>query len=613
MHIREELLSVFQKLDVTFEKKYFEDQLNEKVESLLKFVESNPFSEEQKRVLSLVTVLATAYGEIATGCKKICVEWADKQKQHIKNINFRDNFDNALIVYVYGKVKAGKSALGNFIAYGDHNPSQEKIDEHPDSIKFDVEIPTKGLPPEQRKKDERRRAQMQKERKFVVDLLEATNCIQYFTMPGLVWVDSPGIHSTTKANGDLAKGYLQSADVVIFATTSRSACQEGDVRELVEIAKSEKPFIVLVTRCDELEEDEIDGELVKKLGMRSEEDMHGISKYALETVKEAVEKACPEASRKLIGNLEQSIILASCLYAEKNPDENGWRQSGMEKFARRLIQIAESDGKRSKMQVPLKTAYDQIGEIKEGLETILGTGGRTDMTSIKQVEDEIRKLRSTVQETVNLLVFDSEFELERNVDALAGQFYGNDEAFFGEAKKLAENITQKQLKAFADKILKNADEMLSRLSFEPDLSGLSRFTDITQTKTYHTTRKGLGAILGGIGGGIVGFILGGPIGASIGASLGGTAGGAAGNQFKDGHSCIVKVGDNRLDVARETTRCLVQDIKEYLQKNGEHIDAVVIDPLEKWLGELKKHIEGLKSSLEETQKHLESSIKGIKQ
>ncbi len=52
-------------------------------------------------------------------------EWADKFNNILEKEKFRSDLENYFIVIIFGKVKAGKSSLGNFIA--EHRPKSEKV------------------------------------------------------------------------------------------------------------------------------------------------------------------------------------------------------------------------------------------------------------------------------------------------------------------------------------------------------------------------------------------------------------------------------------------------------------------------------------------------------
>ena len=51
-------------------------------------------------------------------------EWDKKISAHDRGIKFRSGFNDSLLVFVYGKVKSGKSSLGNYIAWGNTDPTE---------------------------------------------------------------------------------------------------------------------------------------------------------------------------------------------------------------------------------------------------------------------------------------------------------------------------------------------------------------------------------------------------------------------------------------------------------------------------------------------------------
>jgi hypothetical protein len=62
-------------------------------------------------------------GELAD----ILQDWFDRIEKHDRNTAFRKGFTDSLVVFVLGKVKAGKSSLGNYVAYGHSNPAGMSI------------------------------------------------------------------------------------------------------------------------------------------------------------------------------------------------------------------------------------------------------------------------------------------------------------------------------------------------------------------------------------------------------------------------------------------------------------------------------------------------------
>lgn len=55
------------------------------------------------------------------------IVWDKSVKNYACNAEFREKYGDSLLVFVYGKVKSGKSSLGNYIAYGISKPTSEII------------------------------------------------------------------------------------------------------------------------------------------------------------------------------------------------------------------------------------------------------------------------------------------------------------------------------------------------------------------------------------------------------------------------------------------------------------------------------------------------------
>ena len=125
-------------------------------------------------------------------------EWDAKVAGRQKGVEFRRGFEDSLLVFLSGKVKSGKSSLGNYMAWGHTDPTDdvkrqtppERQPKYQSHAKVDVEG---GDRPKE----------AEKKREFRVGATEATSSIQSFSLPGLTWVDSPGLHSLKEENGNL--------------------------------------------------------------------------------------------------------------------------------------------------------------------------------------------------------------------------------------------------------------------------------------------------------------------------------------------------------------------------------------------------------------------------
>ena len=128
--------------------------------------------------------------------------WRKRVEQYDRNTEFREDFGDSLLVYIYGKVKAGKSSLGNYVAYGHGDPDPAVIratQEGGTQPAFFMRDAANSSELAQTGKNLHERG------KFFVGSMEATTEIQGFRLPGLTWIDSPGLHSVTPENGDLSK------------------------------------------------------------------------------------------------------------------------------------------------------------------------------------------------------------------------------------------------------------------------------------------------------------------------------------------------------------------------------------------------------------------------
>lgn len=137
--------------------------------------------------------------------KKSSNIWVDEFEKILQQEKFRNELENNFIVIVFGKVKAGKSSLGNFIAK--NNTTNDKAT----FFIYDEAGNTQ---------DVKELKEIEGEDEFATDNLECTKSIQGFKLNGLAWIDTPGLGSMVKANGDLAKTYINSADYIIFPANS---------------------------------------------------------------------------------------------------------------------------------------------------------------------------------------------------------------------------------------------------------------------------------------------------------------------------------------------------------------------------------------------------------
>ncbi|TDV11741.1 dynamin family protein [Paraburkholderia caballeronis] len=154
-----------------------------------------------------------------------------------------DHFDDKVLLLVFGKFNAGKSSLCNFLAdrFAAHGKAVQYF--HLDGGRI-----------------------VETSARLEEGTTETTARLQGVRLgENLVLLDTPGLHSMTLENAALTQRFTDSADAVLWLTSSTSP---GQVQELDDIARElhrNKPLLPVVTRSDAYDEDEIDGEIVKAL------------------------------------------------------------------------------------------------------------------------------------------------------------------------------------------------------------------------------------------------------------------------------------------------------------------------------------------------------------
>ena len=450
--------------------------------------------------------------------------WERQVAGRKKGTQFREGFGDSLLVFIYGKVKSGKSSLGNYMAWGHSQPTPELKAHVPQPDYFSAEQTDVASGDKEK--------EAEKSLQFRVGATEATSSIQGFKLPGLTWVDSPGLHSVNARNGDLAKEYVDHADLIIYTMHSQSPGRASDMEEITELLNSNKKVMILLTGSDTTEEDEDDeGNIVTTVIMKDPKDRQEQIQYVR-------------------GELEQlnnnSSILADVLpistrYAESDPTPEAIAESGIGRLLYELQTICSSQALSIKLNTPMENLRYAIQITAEDLSPI-----RDLVASF--THDIERQHRDIQQEMLNLSTQGS------------SQMRGYINQVFGEGKNgdLESKLRQKASQIITDlaqealiKIGEKQREGLKQAFDSSRLSKLPEYKELTEEKEYFVgTQKGnkgkLG-LLGAIGGGLVGFVLGGPAGAALGASLGSAASAAGRSASAEYGRHQVVVGDNMED------------------------------------------------------------------
>ena len=156
-------------------------------------------------------------------------------------------FEDRVMLLVFGKFNAGKSSLCNFLA--------ERFAAHGAKVQYFYLESGRIVETAQGLKE---------------GATETTARLQGVCLGAqVVLLDTPGLHSVTPENAALTQRFTDSADAVLWLTSSTSPGQVQELDELARELRRNKPLLPVITRSDTFEEDEIDGEIVKLLRNKS--------------------------------------------------------------------------------------------------------------------------------------------------------------------------------------------------------------------------------------------------------------------------------------------------------------------------------------------------------
>lgn len=426
--------------------------------------------------------------------------WGEKWDARRPAKDLSDRFVDQAILLIFGKVNAGKSSFGNFLAdrFSTNGKSVQYFYLSNGSL---VDTPDR----------------------FQEGITETTARIQGVKLgPKLVVLDTPGLHSVTEENGSLTHRFTDSADAVLWLTSSTSPGQVQELDELKRELESGKPLLPVITKSDKFIEDEVDGEIVKILCNKT----NGNRQLQEQDVKQ-------RAAEKLVASgLPDHTLLAPVsvsAYAARLGEgaDNALTDAGFDRLYNKILTVLEAslDYKRRKAsEVMLHHLQENVlGALNNQILPQLDTIRR----DAKNARDHLTIQQShissaTVQEVVSRL---PDF-LEAHKEAQ------DTKAVCSDISKAALTAIKEQLSGQLGDYLVTLNKSLMQLSPDSAPGFETRSIEITQKKGatrkaaieigFATAGAALGTfipIIGNIAGGILGGTIGGWLGSKSGEAL----------------------------------------------------------------------------------------------
>jgi len=523
--------------------------------------------------------------------KKSSKQWIENFDNILEKEKFRSDLENYFIIIVFGKVNAGKSSLGNFIAQ--HSPKNEKAH----FFKYD-----KAGKEESIKKLEEIDDDL-----FDTNNLECTNEIQGFKLNSMAWIDTPGLGSMTQENGELAKEYIQSADYIIYPLFSDAPAEADAIFPIQELLKQNKKVTVCITKSDKFErrKDEsgkyikIDGKIAKFLVNKSLEDRIGQEN----DVKKGIKKI--NKNESLLGDIISISVYTAKLGLEEN-DEKLFDESNIPKFYELLTEVVRQKASKLKSETPYNSLKSFIDN------DILGLADKSNPSTIKIIREEIDKLDKNIIDNLNKfdrLILNIKSDLTREIEVIVSKYYieidkANSEKMFKKIdKEIADNISK-----IIENNIKNAFENFSySLDSLANSIGGSEFKidDKYENVTYTTNErnKNIGsAILGGVATIGAGLLTGGGAWVVAGASIlaggvGGYVGGRVGEMTGSEYDESINMGDNKDEV--------IEKFKEFqFSIHENNTEKIYVNIKKQFFIPLQNTIKNMRLELENFEKNI---------
>lgn len=610
---RPELLNIFKELQQKFNFSQEQDQVfksychqfQQNMASYLKASEHN---------ISKNNPLSQQIGKFRSILEETNQNWQKKITTQDTGVHFRAGFNDSLLVFVYGKVKSGKSSLGNYMAWGHTDPTEQQKSE----IQKELQpVYFSGQKTEVKGGDVAKEAEIKKE--FRVGATEATSSIQGFSLDGLTWIDSPGLHSINQENGDLAKDYVEHADLILYTMKSDSPGRESDLNEILNLYRADKKIILLLTGSDDVAHDWDDekDEMISTIVMKDRQRRLDQQKY----VRSALEKI-PELAGKT-NNIE--ILSFSARYAQENEGQvDNFADSGMGQLFAALGKIAREDGVKLKHRTPMLNFKNFLTDFMSDLENYAQL--------IVDFQQPIERIQKSIPIQINEHKRLIQQQLSQKVDAEFESLtpYRDDPIQMKQAiKKIADTLAQQQNEAMITSQQTILQQVMSEFGSQltnviqhnalldlPEFKIEQRTEQVADSVTSGTRRRngGLGALGGGILGGAIG-ILGGPAGVATGASIGSTLGGWLGGKTGDDASVnyreiTLNVGDNLIHIQKQFSERLQNSIQVQMTEFQKTLLEMALNSAEHLVTQLKNEINSFQKQLNSMILDTETKLNG---
>lgn len=303
--------------------------------------------------------------------------WSQQWSSRVPAQALADSLDDQAILLVFGKVNAGKSSFCNLLV--DRFAAHGKQVQH-----FYIE--TNRI--------------VHTQEQFKEGVTETTSRIQGVRLgEKLVLLDTPGLHSVTAENGELTRRFTDSADAVLWITSSTSPGQVQELDELCRELQSGKPLLPVVTKSDVIDEDEVDGKIKKTLRNKTPDNR---AQQEFDVAQRAAEKLMKSGLKPEL--LRSPVSVSAYVARDRAQTPQALEEAGFARLYAELLNIVEAAlvyKRRKAAEVMLNhLKVNVLGALHEQVLPRLGDLQQSSQDALSRLEQRRQQITSTVARVV---------------------------------------------------------------------------------------------------------------------------------------------------------------------------------------------------------------------
>lgn len=425
-------------------------------------------------------------------------QWDAAIKIKAKGMNFMSKHEKYLVVMVFGAVKSGKSSLGNLFAGNAFRKAAfDNAYKHHATPVFETE--EKG-------RNSGAIVRHDGEVAFAVGYTDTTGDIQYFTLSGLRWIDSPGTGALRKEGDerimeDMVKEYIPYADICIFLMNSSEPGLQSDMKYMQFLEKQRQSAIVVITHSDVTDEDEDeDGNIIQQLVPKSPERR----KRQEDDICQRLSQEYPNLSSEQYRALSVSTLLAEQAIQENDGEK--FKSSNIDMLMQNIYKKVGNDIIQLKMEKPKNSLNTFVEEIINGQGDDVASI-HVLLQELNTVTEEIENYQKRIDQSVNRIlhavISDVRYKVQHQSDEWSQQIYQGGTAIsqseiLSQISALIWDSLDKNINSYLGKIIKDyKKQQLSRVEMNLNVGSIQKKTTVIETpytEVYYVERDPSGLI-----------------------------------------------------------------------------------------------------------------------